>query len=527
MVTSSAVCLMSKATLTKSWLWHRRLSHLNFGTINDLTKHDFVDGLPKFKYNKDHLRSAFHNHEDSSWTSSIIVEEYEAPLIVTTSEEQTSPILMNEADELNQEDSVQFDENIVIRNKSFLITKGYKQEEGIAFEKSFARFARLEAVKMFVAFVAHKNITIFQMDVKTAFLNCPLKEEVYASQPNGFVDSDFLDHVYRLKKALYGLKQAPRVWGEILLVQVYVDDIIFGSTNQDFSKRFVNLMKNNFEMSMIGELIMDDCVSMSTPMATERLDANLEGTPTDQTTYRRMTEGLMFLTINRLDISFANVVYARYPSFGQTSQRGTMFLNMDQLDKQLDKEEFQETRSMAAFKVLETHFQMFIKSRIYLDEEYVVMTCNYFLQYTQLVILEFRDILIQHMDSVKKSIDERAQHKQEYDIRVNERLMQTIVEKDTSSRSENDAHADDAYIRPIYDEEPMAEVQTTAKINVFAITKQYIEQPEINNEGEVDQNTEQRHGTCPLPAQLTDDQTTKLSHQSLESENICLKKTVA
>nr|GEU53414.1 retrovirus-related Pol polyprotein from transposon TNT 1-94 [Tanacetum cinerariifolium] len=206
MVTSSAVCLMSKATLTKSWLWHRRLSHLNFGTINDLTKHDFVDGLPKFKYSKDHLRSAY-----SSSTSSIIVKEYKAPPIVTTSEEQTSPILMNEADELNQEDSVQFDENIVIRNKSCLIAKGYKQEEGIAFEKSFARFARLEAVKMFVAFAAHKNITIFQMDVKTAFLNGPLKEEVYASQPNGFVDSDFPDHVYRLKKALYGLKQAPRV----------------------------------------------------------------------------------------------------------------------------------------------------------------------------------------------------------------------------------------------------------------------------------------------------------------------------
>ncbi|GJV77446.1 hypothetical protein Tco_1509030 [Tanacetum coccineum] len=93
-----------------------------------------------------------------------------------------------------------------------------------------------------------------------------------------------------------------------------------------------------------------------------------------------------------------------------------MFLNVDQLEKQLDKEEFQEIGSMAAFKVLKTQFQMFIKSRLYMDDEYVVMTHNYFLQYTQIEILEFCDTLIQHMESVKKSIDERALHKREYDI---------------------------------------------------------------------------------------------------------------
>ncbi|GJS03808.1 hypothetical protein Tco_0320316 [Tanacetum coccineum] len=221
-----------------------------------------------------------------------------------------------------------------------------------------------------------------------------------------------------------------------------------------------------------------------------------------------------------------------------------MFLNMDQLEKQLDNEEFQEIGSIAAFKVLETQFQMFIKSRIYLDDEYVLMTRNYFLQYTQLEILKFRDTLIQHIKSVKKSIDKRALHKREYDSWVNERQMHTTEEKvdtskaldaslvdtessgtkskeqDTSSRSGNDAHADDADIRPIYDEEPMAEVQTTAKINVFAIGKQHTEQPEFNNKGEVDQNAEQCHDTCPLPAKLTDNQITELSNQSLESENI-------
>ncbi|GKF02037.1 retrovirus-related pol polyprotein from transposon TNT 1-94 [Tanacetum coccineum] len=91
-------------------------------------------------------------------------------------------------------------ENIVVRNKSRLVAKGYKQEEGIDFEESFAPVAR------------HMNITTFQMDVKTTFLNGPLKEEVYVSQPEGFIDPEFPDHVYRLKKAIYGLKQAPRAW---------------------------------------------------------------------------------------------------------------------------------------------------------------------------------------------------------------------------------------------------------------------------------------------------------------------------
>ncbi|GJU97346.1 hypothetical protein Tco_1326617 [Tanacetum coccineum] len=143
---------------------------------------------------------------------------------------------------------------------------------------------------------------------------------------------------------------------------------------------------------------------------------------------------------------------------------------------------------MATFKVLETQFQMFIKSRIYLDDEY---------------------------------IDKRALHKREYDIRVNERQMQTTEEKVDTSK------ALDANIRPIYDEEPMLEIQTAAEINVFATAQQHTEQPEFNNEGEVDQNAKQYHDTRPLPAKLTDNQTTELSYQSLESENICLKKTVA
>ncbi|GKB60459.1 retrovirus-related pol polyprotein from transposon TNT 1-94, partial [Tanacetum coccineum] len=102
--------------------------------------------------------------------------------------------------------------NIVIRNKSRLVAKGYRQDEGIDFEESFALVARLEAVRIFMAYAAHKNFPIYQMDVKTEFLNCPLKEDVFVRQPDGFIDPDFLNHVYRLKKALYGLKQAPGAW---------------------------------------------------------------------------------------------------------------------------------------------------------------------------------------------------------------------------------------------------------------------------------------------------------------------------
>nr|GFD23471.1 retrovirus-related Pol polyprotein from transposon TNT 1-94 [Tanacetum cinerariifolium] len=92
-------------------------------------------------------------------------------------------------------------ENIVVRNKTRLVAKGYRQEEGIDFKESFAPVARLEAIRMFIAYAAHKNITIFQMNVKTDFLRGPLKEDVYVSQSEGFNNPEFLNHVYRLKKS--------------------------------------------------------------------------------------------------------------------------------------------------------------------------------------------------------------------------------------------------------------------------------------------------------------------------------------
>nr|GEV87674.1 hypothetical protein [Tanacetum cinerariifolium] len=211
------------------------------------------------------------------------------------------------------------EENTVIRNKSRLVAKGYAQKEGVDFKELFAPVARLEAVRLFIAYATHKSFTVYQMDVKTGFLYGPLKEEVYVNQPDGFVDPYHPDKVYRLKKVLYGLKQAPRAWGDIFLVHIYVDDIIFGSTNPKLSKQFEKLMHSKFEMSMMGELKfffrnsdppIPSCVG--TPMATKHLDADLSGTSVDQTKYRSMVGALMYLTSSRPDIMHATCYCARY-----------------------------------------------------------------------------------------------------------------------------------------------------------------------------------------------------------------------
>nr|GEZ89424.1 hypothetical protein [Tanacetum cinerariifolium] len=145
-------------------------------------------------------------------------------LIVSTAEPKNIKEAMADSawieatqEELHQFDRLQDEDQTVIRNKARLVAKGYAQEEGTDFEESFAPVARLEAVRIFIAYAAHKSFLIFQMDVKTAFLNGPQKEEVYVAQPDGFIDLDHTEKVYRLRKALYGLKQAPRAWYDELL----------------------------------------------------------------------------------------------------------------------------------------------------------------------------------------------------------------------------------------------------------------------------------------------------------------------
>ncbi|GJY08125.1 hypothetical protein Tco_0375179 [Tanacetum coccineum] len=191
----------------------------------------------------------------------------------------------------------------------------------------------------------------------------------------------------------------------------------------------------------------------------------------------------------------------------------TMLLNVDQIKKQLDKDEFQEDGSMAAFWVVNNQFQKFIDSQFTLDYD-SQMTDKYFVEYTGIEVKHFKDTLLQNMGYIKKSVAERAHHQRQYDRRVNKRLMKIqesmidsskeldadlVVTESSKTGSEvqydsiksaNDTDVDDADIRPIYNEEPMAEVQLTVKCNIFAIGQQLTEQPKIINEGRVDQYPE-------------------------------------
>ncbi|GJV27808.1 copia protein [Tanacetum coccineum] len=171
--------------------------------------------------------------------------------------------------------------------------KGYAQKEGIDFEESFAPVARLEAVRLFITYDAHKSFTVYQMDVKTSFLYGPLKEEVYVNQPDGFVDPYHPDQVYRLKKALYGLKQAPRAWYDEL-------------SNFLVSKGF---SKGSIDPTLHG---MTSCDIIGTPIATKHLDADLSGTPADQMKYCSMVGALMYLISSTPDIIHATCYCARY-----------------------------------------------------------------------------------------------------------------------------------------------------------------------------------------------------------------------
>nr|GEZ07190.1 retrovirus-related Pol polyprotein from transposon TNT 1-94 [Tanacetum cinerariifolium] len=119
----------------------------------------------------------------------------------------------------------------ILNNKAYLVARGYRQVEGIDFEESFAPVTRLEAIRIFLAYAAHKNMVVYQMDVKSAFLNGNMREEVYVSQPDGFVDQDNLNHVYKLKKALYGLKQAPHTWYDMLSLFLLSQDFSKGSVD--------------------------------------------------------------------------------------------------------------------------------------------------------------------------------------------------------------------------------------------------------------------------------------------------------
>jgi len=265
----------------------------------------------------------------------------------------------------------QDEHGVVVRNKARLVAKGFAQVEGLDFGETFAPIARLEAIRILLAYASHHNMKLFQMDVKSAFLNGFINELVFVEQPPGFEDPRYRNHIYRLHKALYGLKQEPRVWyerlrdfllnkgfkigrvdttlftriinEELFVCQIYVDDIIFGSTNSTLCKDFGEMMAREFEMSMIGELNfflgfqikqlkegtfihqekytrdilkkfkMDDCKPIKTPMPTNgHLNLDEGGKSVDQTLYHSMIGSLLYLTASMPDIIFSVCMCARF-----------------------------------------------------------------------------------------------------------------------------------------------------------------------------------------------------------------------
>ncbi|GJV59110.1 retrovirus-related pol polyprotein from transposon TNT 1-94 [Tanacetum coccineum] len=361
MMLSSPICLLSKALKTKSWLWHRRLPHLNFDSITTLAKQGLVHGLTKLKFQKDHL--CFHMDlyrpmriqsingrkyilvivDDFSRFTSVkflqskdevpefmikflkMIQYFTPPPNVASlvpavvapdpanstgspssltlvDQDAPSPKEFHDIEvvhldndpffgvtiiELNSKESSSRDvipTNVHslnqphehLRPRTIYWITAYRQEEGIDFEESFALVAQRKAIHVFIAFAAHMNMIVYQIDVKTTFLNDILREEVYVSQPDGFVDQDNPNHVYKLKKTLYRLKQAPRAWYDLL---------------SSF------LLSQKFSQSPRGSDLVD------TPMVEKsKLDADLQGKEVDPTYYREIIDSLMYLTTSTINM---------------------------------------------------------------------------------------------------------------------------------------------------------------------------------------------------------------------------------
>ena len=256
------------------------------------------------------------------------------------------------------------------RNKARLVAQGYTQVEGLDLDETFASVARLESIRLLLRVSCILKFKLFQMDVKSAFLNGYLNEEVYVEQPKVFVDPSFPNHVYKLKKDMYGLKQAPRAWyerltqflvdqgykkggtdktmfvkddnGRLMIAQIYVDDIVFGGMSNKMVQHSVQQMQSEFEMSLVGEVTyflglqvkqMEDTIFISqskyaknivnkfgldgghkrTPVATHlKMRKDESDVSVDQSMYRNMIGSLLYLTASRPGITFVVEVCARY-----------------------------------------------------------------------------------------------------------------------------------------------------------------------------------------------------------------------
>ncbi|GJY44099.1 integrase, catalytic region, zinc finger, CCHC-type containing protein [Tanacetum coccineum] len=564
------ICLMAKASSSQAWLCHRRLSHLNFDTINLLLKNDIVTGLPKLKFVKDHLcsfcelgkakRTEFLNktlheyfsqegieHQTSTartpkqnvivkiqncslvevartmlsaakipllfWAEAIatacftqnrslvIPRHTKTPYHIINGRKPTVKFfhifgslcyIVKDGENLNKIKEKGDACNFVgysTQSKDETVTTSFKELD-ILFSPMFDKYfngATSVVSKSFVVPTADApdkrqqphttpstSITVAEeithldiqstpeptiqeptMDVKTAFLNGPLKEEVYVNHPDIFVDPYHPDKFYRLKKALYGLKEAPRAC--------------------------------KIEMSMMGELKFF-------------LGIQIHQSP----------RGIF---INQ----------AKYAQEILKKHENVIVTGADNRPPMLDKTNYNSwASSNSKLQEGETVCSKSVQESS-LDYETKEMTNKSFSEYTRIKAKDFRDSLLKHMSSVKKLIAERARSRTIITERVyykGQLLTQkskadmgialdadSVVTKssgtksekhDTSSRFRNDTHAEYADIKPVNDKEPMVKVQMTAEYNVLANGQQHTEQPEFNYEGRVDQDVEQYQVKSPL-----------------------------
>ncbi|GJX51511.1 retrovirus-related pol polyprotein from transposon TNT 1-94 [Tanacetum coccineum] len=376
------ICL---ATIDEnSTLWHRRLGHANMRLIQSLASKELVRNLPKLKFDQHFCdackmgKQAHASHKAKNIVSTtrcleLLHMDLFGPSVVWRYGGNRYTLVIVDDYSRNK-----LDENgVVSRNKARLVAQGYNQQEGIDYDETYALVARLKSIRLLLAYSCVLDFKLFQMDVKSAFLNGFINEEVYVAQPLGFIDFEKSYHVYKLKKDLYGLKQAPKAWydrlkaflikheykmgmvdntlftkkksSNLIIVQIYVDDIIFRSTCQDMCDEFAKIMHGEFEMSMmelnffLGLQIkqMEDSIflnqsmyikemlkkfgleyskPMKTPMSSDtKLTKDEECEPVDSTKYRGMIGSLLYLRESRPDIMFSVCLCARFQEAPKTS----------------------------------------------------------------------------------------------------------------------------------------------------------------------------------------------------------------
>nr|GEW10911.1 putative ribonuclease H-like domain-containing protein [Tanacetum cinerariifolium] len=341
-------CLFAKAILDESNLWHRRLGHINFKTMNKLVKGNLVRGLPSKVFKNNHTCVACKKgKQHRASCKSKPVSSVSQPLqrmkgikreFSAAKTPQQNRIAKRKNRTLIEVARTMLADSLLLI--PFWAEAGHTQEEGIDYEEVFSPVARIEAIRLFLAYVSFMGFIVYQMDVKSAFLYGTIEEEVYVCQPLGFKDLNFPDKVYKVVKALYRLHQAPRAWYETLANYLLENGFQKGKIDQTL---FIKKQKDKFQMSSIGELSFflglqvrqkDDGIfisqdkyvakilrkfglidgkSGSTPIDTEKpLLKDPDGEDVDVHIYRSMIGSLMYLTSFRPDIMFVVCAYSRF-----------------------------------------------------------------------------------------------------------------------------------------------------------------------------------------------------------------------